>query len=100
MAYTTILPAQYILVIACPVSPLPVFYTEADRPAYVSKWVRAIFPAHIERPGSCHHTCIVEFGTDLGELFAQIAEDYARQLEAEAHDLATMDEVPDYAYQS
>ena len=88
--YTPILPATDILIVACPTSPLPVFYTEADRPDYVHKWVKAIFPAHLEGT-TYHHTCIVSFGSELGEMFSQIAEAHAREIEQEAHELSSLE---------
>lgn len=88
-----ILPPTDILLTACTNTPLPSFLSEIDRPKYVPNCVIAIFPAHLqgEGTGSCHHQVLVHFGHDLGEIFAKIADDYQKQIEAEAHDLATLE---------
>lgn len=91
MDYTVILPANKILCVACTTTPLPSFLSEVDRPAFVPNSVKAIFPAHLEQPGTCHHEVIVDFGTELGPMFSKIADDYQKQIEAEAHDLATLE---------
>ena len=97
MKHTTILPGDGILIIACPASALPVFFSHDSRPAYVSDRVRAIFPAH-SRGASFHHTCIVEYGNDLGEMFSEIAEQYAAEVEREAHELSFAEEFSEAGY--
>ena len=96
--YTTILPPRGILLIAVPSSPLPVFFSKEDRPAYVPESVTAIFPAHLETGASFYHTCIVDHCSDLGGLFSVIAAEYAAEIEREAHELSRLDEMAHMGY--
>jgi hypothetical protein len=96
MKNTVILPPDAILVVAVPNSPLPSFFSIHDRPAYVPATVKAIFPAHLETEIGCYHTCIVEFGCNLADVFSQIAAEYALQIEREAYELSHLEEEHTY----
>lgn len=95
--FTTILPGDGIFIVAVTPSELPVFFTAATRPEFVPETVKAIFPAHLQNGHGYYHHCIVAFGSELGSLFSRIAASHAAQVEQEAHELARLEEVPDYA---
>lgn len=91
MYHTTIIPMNEVLLVACPASPLPVFFHPDQRPSYVPDWVTAIFPAHLETSFSFHHKVVVAFAGNLSEVFSEIAEAYAREIEQEAHELSGLE---------
>lgn len=95
--FTTILPGDGILIVAVTPSELPVFFSAATRPDFVPETVKAIFPAHLENQHGYYHHCVVAFGSALDTLFSRIAKEHAEQVEQEAHELARLEEVPDYA---
>ena len=90
-----ILPGDGILLTAVTTSPLPAFFTAETRPDYVPDWIVAIFPAHLSTDNGHYHTCLVRFGSCLGRDFAAIAK--AHKEAEEAHELSSLDEVPDYS---
>lgn len=90
-----ILPGDGILLTAVTTSPLPTFFTAETRPDYVPDWIVAIFPAYLSTDRGHYHLCVVRFGCALGRDFAAIAEAH-KTAEKEAHELSSLDEVPDY----
>lgn len=93
MQEVTFLSAHEHIFIVVSDRPLPVFFLETDRPAYLNgHFIHTIWPCHLESDGRYWHKCVVSFpGADCDAAFVAAAEGYERELEAQSGTILEQD---------